>query len=353
MPTTEYKICPRCCMDTTAPEIVFTDTGCNFCDLAERMRPLPYGKHIRWPDMYELLALKTSNEYDVILGLSGGIDSSWCLHLLKKNGIKVLTYTIDNGYNTPQADENILKMVETLEVPFFRYTIDLEKFRELQGAFIKAGLKNIEIPTDHILMASAYEVANTYGIKTIISGGNWATESVMPRSWGYQPRDLKHIKAICGDRAKHILSSLPTCGLLKFNYFKWIKGIKTINLLDYVEYNREEAIQTLQRSYGWEPYLEKHCENYFTWWFQNYYLFTKFGIDKRKAHLSSLILSGQMSRSEALEILQTNPVYPRMGIEEKVLKYPKHEYTDYPNDEKLFEAISSVIRWLRKYANIR
>lgn len=333
-----YQQCRRCCMDSTASEFTLTKDGCYFCDLALANKP----EH----DGFYLDVKNPSGEYDVLLGISGGVDSSYCLHLLHEMGYRVLTFSIDNGWNDPRADENIMKLVEGMKVPFIRYTIDLRKFNDLQSAFIRAGLKNIEIPTDHILMASALELANDYGIKTIISGGNWATESIMPRSWGYQPRDLKHIRGVYRNLTGRTLTGLPVCGLLKWNWYKWVKGIRTINLLDYFPYNRAEAISLLTEKYRYTPYGEKHAESFFTKWFQNFYLFEKFGIDKRKAHLSSLILSGQVTREEALEELQKNPEYPRFGIEAQVLKYPKHEYTDYPNDEKRFEFISKVIKTL-------
>lgn len=335
-----YQQCKRCVSDSTASEFYETPDGCYFCDLALKNKPTG-----RIKDVVDILP--HGNKYDVLLGLSGGVDSSYCLYLLHTMGYNVLTFSIDNGWNDPKADENMMKLVEGMKIPFIRYTIDLDKFKELQGAFINAGVKNIEIPTDHILMASALEIANDYGIKTIISGGNWATESIMPRSWGYQPRDLKHIKAIYKKFTGKTLKGLPVCGLAKWNWYKWWKGIKTINLLDYFNYNREEAIKTLGEKYGFIPYGEKHCENIFTWWFMNYYLFQKWNIDKRKAHLSSLILSGQMTREEAMAELAKNPIYPRLGIEARIMKIQKHEYTDYPNDEKLFEFISKVIKYAR------
>lgn len=325
-------------MDSTASEFYETDNACFFCDLALRNKPTDT----------ILPNLKTNEKYDVLLGLSGGVDSSYCLHLLHGLGIKVLAYSIDNGYNEPLADENMMRMVEGLKIPFIRYTIDLDKFRELQAAFMKAGVKNLEIPTDHILMASAYELASKYGIKTICSGGNWATESIMPESWGYQPRDLRHIKAIYRTFTRESLDGLPTCGLIAYNYYKWIKGIRVVNILDFFSYNREDAIKTLEKEYGWQPYGEKHGESVFTKWFQNFYLYEKWGIDKRKAHLSSLILSGQITREEAMEELTKNPEYPELGIEKKVMAYPKHEHSDYPTDEKLWNFLCKVVRLLRK-----
>lgn len=334
----EQFTCKTCVLDRTAQEIEFTETGCTFCDLARKMQP-----HGDFPPK----DLKTDNEYDVLLGLSGGVDSSYCLHLLIEMGLRPLCFSVDNGWNDPKADENIMRMVEGLKVPFYRYTIDQKKFLELQGAFMKAGLVNVEIPTDHILMATSLELASKYNIKTIISGGNWATESIMPKSWSYPARDLVHIKDVYTKMTGKRLTGLPVCGLLKWNYYKWIRGIRTINLLDYFHYHRGRAIELLQDKYGWKDYGEKHCESIFTWWFQNYYLYERFGIDKRKAHLSSLVVSGQMTRQDALEILKSNPVYPEIGLEQKVLKYPKRSHYDFKTDERRFNRISKLVKLCR------
>jgi tRNA(Ile)-lysidine synthase TilS/MesJ len=326
-------------MDTTAEEITFDDKGvCSFCKIAQKelegLKTLPPFHDIK------------GKEYDCLIGLSGGADSSTVLHEAVKRGLRPLCFSVDNGWNDPKADENIMRMVEKLRVPFFRYTINLDKFKELQAAFLKAGQKNIEIPTDHVLMATTYELASKYNIKWILSGGNVASESIMPASWGYNARDLTHIKSIFKWAFGKRLKGLPTCGLLKWNWYKWVKGINVIYPLDYWNYNRAESIKTLEKEYGWKDYHEKHCESIFTWWFQNYYLFEKFGIDKRKAHLSSLINSGQMSRWEALNILTENPIYPKLGIENMV-NYPYRPYTDFKTDEKLFNAISRIIRFIR------
>jgi len=337
----EYQQCKRCVMDTTATEIEFTDTGCTFCDLAMKMKP-------SFKEKFYIDEMWGEGDYNVLLGLSGGVDSSMCLHYLVEMGIRPLCFSIDNGYNDPKADENIMRLVEGMKVPFYRYTIDLDKFQELQAAFLKSGTKNLEIPTDHILMASTYEMANKYGIKTIISGGNWATESIMPESWGYNARDLTHIRDIYRKFTKKKLTGLPTCSLLQFNWYKWIKGIRIINLLDYFQYNRQEAIQLLQEKYGYQNYGEKHCENIFTWWFQNFYLPEKWNIDKRKAHLSSMIVSGQTTREEALAVLAEDPIYPELGIESRALAYPKMDYTFYKTDERLWKFISTIVRLLRR-----
>lgn len=286
---------------------------------------------------------KPKNPYSCLIGLSGGVDSSTALRHAVGFGLRPLCFSVDNGWNDPKADENIMRLVEGLKVPFFRYTIDQKQFHKLQTAFIRAGVPNIEIPTDHILMATTYEMAAKHKIKWVISGGNVATESIMPPSWGYNARDLVHIKAIYKRFTGKKLEGLPMCGLLKWNIYRWWYGIKILYLLDYISYNRQEAIKILEKKFGWKDYYEKHCESVFTCWFQNYYLFEKFCFDKRKAHLSSLINSGQMTRKEALDILAENPVYPELGIEKRVMKYPKHKHEDYPMD-KWYGRIASFIK---------
>lgn len=328
-------------MDVSAKEITFDKFGvCNFCRGGETM--LDEIANDRLPDM------KGTGKYDVLIGLSGGVDSSMALYHVVKMGLRPICFTIDNGWNDQRADENIMRLVEGMKVPFFRYTIDKKKFEELQGAFMRAGQKNIEIPTDHILMAATYEMALAYGVKWIVSGGNVATESIMPASWGYNARDLVHIKDVYRKMTGKKLTGLPVCSLLKWNWYKWIKGIKICYILDYTTYRRDQSIEILEREFGYKNYGEKHCESVFTAWFQNFYLFEKFGIDKRKAHLSSMIVSGQMTRDEALAILQTSPVYPELGMEERIMRYPRRDYRAFKTDERLFGIISKSIKWINK-----
>lgn len=336
--------CSKCIMDGSAPEIVLTETGCNFCDQARKSLKENEAEKDKIP---QILRQIKGKKYDCLIGLSGGVDSSMVLHHAVRLGLKPLCFGMDNGYNNPKADENVLRMVEKLKVPYIRHEIDKKKFADLQSAFMKAGLKNIEIPTDHIIMAITYEIADRYGIKWILSGGNTATESIMPPSWGYSARDLTHIKDVYKKMTGRKLSGLPTCGLFKWNYYKWIKGMKMLYLLDYLDYNRAESVKLLEQEYGWKDYGAKHEESIFTQWFQNFYLFEKFGIDKRKAHLSSLIASGQMTRSQALFELGANPVYPKLGIEEKVLQYPKREHNEFKQDEWLFNLISKIVRKIK------
>lgn len=342
----DLKYCSKCCMDGSAEEITFNEKGvCCFCIQAQKALKEIEAEKYKLPEIIERIK-KDSKDYDVLIGLSGGADSSTALHHAVKLGLRPLCFSVDTGWNKPEADENIMRMVETLKVPFFRYTIDLKKFKELQSAFIKAGVSNIEIPTDHILMATTYEMAAKYGIKWILSGGNVVTESVMPASWSYSARDLTHIKDIFKKMIGRKLKGLPVCGLLKWNYYKWIKGIRIVYLLDFLNYNRAESIKCLEKEYGFKDTGEKHCENYFTDWHIHYYLFEKFGIDKRKAHFSSLINSGQMTRKEAMDSLAERPVYPELGLEKLIKKFPKRSHYDFKTD-KWFNRISKFVRFLR------
>lgn len=333
-------------MDGTAPEIVLDENGvCNFCHQAESELRSLWATDTSYPPS-EFVAQIIKNDkqkYDCIIGLSGGVDSSYMLHKAVELGLRPLCFSVDNGWNSKESDENILRIVEKLKVPFYRYTIDVPKFQELQGAFMQAGLKNLEIPTDHILMATTYEMAAEYGIKTILSGGNVATESIMPPSWGYNARDLTHIKDVYRRMTGKKLTGLPVCSIWKWNYYRWVKKIKTVYLLDYLNYNRAEAEQILIKEYGFKSTGEKHEESLFTRWFQNFYLFGKWGIDKRKAHYSSMIASGQMTRAEAKEKLLVSPVYPQLGFEPKVSRYLKHEHEEFKMD-RWYNRISKVVK---------
>jgi len=342
----ELKICKRCVMNGSASELVIDADGiCNFCHQAQKALQEIESQKYKLPEIIRRIKEDgRGKKYDCLVGLSGGADSSTVLYHLLKLRLRPLCFTIDNGYNDSRADENIMRLVEGLKVPFYRYTIDLKIFRDLQAAFMKAGQINIEVPTDHILMASSLEMAAKEGIKWIISGGNVKTESVMPQSWGRNARDLPYLKDVYRKEFKRELKGLPMCGLLKWNYYKWIRGIRTFYLLDYLDYNWLESKKMLAEKYGWKDYGAKHEESAWTKWFQSFWLYEKFGIDKRLAHLSSLINSGQLQRSEALEQLKEAPEYPRLGLEKRAMSYPKIRDTDFKSDEWLYKIIGKFVR---------
>ena len=339
-------MCSRCVMTTEANEIYFDEKGiCNFChqwqqsEKERRKQALHPGKVWIY---YELQKAGQGKKYDCILGVSGGVDSSTCLHILAENGIRPFLFSVDNGWNDPKADENIMRLVETLKIPFQREVLDIPKFKELQKAFILSGTRNVEIPTDHVLMALTYKMAAENGIKYIISGGNHFTEGIMPPSYGYQARDLTHIKAIYKKFIGKKLTGLPTISFPQYLYYRFIKGIKILNLLDFYEYKREEAKKTLQEKYGWMDYYEKHEESIFTKWFQNVWLYHIHKIDKRRPHYSAMINSGQMTREEALKKLEIDPPPVEIKLDLGVENITLRSYKEYPTNEWIWNLFSKI-----------
>lgn len=348
-----FKICQRCVLDNIeVPDITFNGQGvCNYCEdwiRREKVRKMYQSEGPLIMDKMRRERIKRKEKYDCLLGLSGGVDSSLCLHYLVQNDIKPLCWSLDNGYNDPKADENVLRMVEKLKVPYQKLTIDLVAFKGLQASFMKAGVKNIEIPTDHILAAAQYQLAERYNIKYIVGGGNHATEGIMPESYGYNARDLTHIKAINRMFNNEDISGLPLMSLPKYIYYRFIRGIQVVNLLDYYDYDRDRAINLLEDEYGYRQYGEKHCENVFTKWFQNFYLLKKWGLDKRKPHYSSMINSGQMKRETALNLLKEYNAYPELGIEQRVMNYQKKDHMDYPNSKWAWDLLTNVYAHLKR-----
>lgn len=326
--------CSLCVMnDKCDPEIKFDNGICNHCYRAEALKNQHRIDKDQLPWVIDQIRKRGKGRtYDCIIGLSGGVDSSYALHILKQHNLRIFAYTIDNGWNTQIADENVMKLVEGLKVPFYRYTIDRKIFRELQAAFINSGVPNAEIPTDHLITTVAWEMARREGVKTIVSGGNWQTESIMPAVFGYSAHDLYHIKQIYKRSTGGNLKGLPTTNLAQYMWYRCVDKIKIVNLLDHCDYNRARAKEELNKLYGWEDYGAKHEESVFTKWFQDVYLPKVHGLDKRRPHLSSMIHSGQMSRQEALNILKTRP-------DEKVLEYVElpnpHKHSDYPDHARL------------------
>lgn|SRR3990167_8363666 len=325
------KTCTICVMsEISDPEIVFDAKEiCNHCYAAQKAQNQHRVDQQNLPWIID--GIKKRGR--CLIGLSGGVDSSWALYQLKQQGVDVVAYHFNNGYNTQKADENVMKLVEGMKVPLFRYVVDKEKFDDLYQAFIKAGIKNLEAVTDHLLFAIAYEMANNEGVKTIISGGNWQTESIMPKHFGEDPRDLYWIKSVYKQMTGKRLKGLPVIPLWKEQYYRLIKGIKFVPILDYVEYNREKAIDKLRQLYGYEHPGGKHEESILTKWFQNIYLPRRYGLDKRIPHFSSMIHSGQITRQQAMEQLKHPPeeVEPPLGGGWGLAD--KKEYDDYPNSK--------------------
>ena len=294
-------------MDTSDPNIIFNDDGnCNHCSQYQRRRfkELPdedEQKKILDKTVEQLRMAGKGREYDCIVGLSGGVDSSYVAYLTAKLGLRPLAVHLDNGWNTELSIKNIENIVSKLNIPLFTHVLDWEMFREIQRSFFKASVPNCEMPTDHAIMAVLFQLANKYGIKYIISGSNLASEGItVPTAWGRDYRDLKHLKAITNRFGECKLKGFPTLSFSQLMYRVFVNGIRFIPILNYVPYVKEDAISELKDELNWREYGRKHGESVFTRFFQEYYLPEKFGYDKRRLHFSVLINSGQMTREEAI-----------------------------------------------------
>lgn len=360
-------------MDTTAEEITFDAKGvCNFCHYFDQnIKPIldrarsGEGKKLLDQIVVVIKRAGQGKPYDSVLGISGGTDSSYLAHLAAELGLRPLVVHVDTGWNSPESELNVKRLVAKLGLDLEIITVDWEEMRDLQLAFYKASVKNCEIPQDHAFLAALYKKAAEIGVHYILSGGNFATESILPRSWGYNAGDLRHLLAIHKRFGTRPLRKFPTLSFVeRYVYYPIVRKIKEVRLLNYVPYNRAEAKRILADRYGWQDYGLKHYESVLTRFFQGYYLPTKFGIDKRKAHLSSLILSGQITREEALEELK-KPPYPskemlerdkayiaeKLGLSleewEEILALPPRDHREFPTSEFLFRAKDSLANALR------
>lgn len=247
-------------------------------------------------------------EYDCLIGLSGGVDSSYVALKLKQLGLRPLALHLDNGWNSNTAVLNIKSIVERLDIDLETYVINWEDVKDLQRAFFKASVPDVEVITDHAILAAQAKVARKYGIKTIILGNNIATESILPAAWHYSKRDAKHIRKIHGAHGEKKLTNFPFYELKDAFRDKFLSIIHMESILSYLPFDKKKALAELKSEIDYVPYPRKHGESKFTQIYQEYYLPRKFGFDKRKAHYSSLIISKQMTRAEAIELLD-HPLY--------------------------------------------
>jgi N-acetyl sugar amidotransferase len=304
-------------MDTSAMDITFDDQGiCNYCnDYLTRTENIIFKeKEQRRMDLEVLIDnVKTAGHgkpYDCVIGVSGGVDSSWALVQSVKLGIRPLAVHMDNGWNSELAQNNIANIVKTLGVDLYTHVIDWNEYRNLMQAFFDADVIDVELLYDNAMLGVNYRQANKYGTKFLLSGSNLATEGMRtPTGWNWLKKDKKNIKAIGKRFGQNKLKTFPSFGTIEFIYFEFIKGIKWIRFLDYFEYNKREAMACLERDYGYKPYPYKHYESVFTRFYQGFILPRKFKVDKRRLHLGVLVASGQMSREEALRDLEGSP-YP-------------------------------------------
>ena len=318
-----YRVCSKTIMDTSDINISFDSEGVsNHFYIYQNFKKnfLDSDPHQMLMDAVKKIKLRRqSSQYDCILGISGGVDSSYLAHYATKIlGLKVLLLHIDTGWNSDIAVQNIRNLAKKLDLTLHTYVLNWETIKDLQRSFFISGVANLDIPQDHAFTACMYNEANKNSINYILSGGNMTSESILPNSFGYDSNDARHLKDIHKRFGNEKLRDYPLFTLYKrFFYYPILKSIKTFRPLDYINFNKEDAKKFLQSEYGWRSYGLKHCESRFTKFFQNHYLPTKFGFDKRKAHLSSLIAANQLSREDA--IIEINkPIYDKDELSDDI-----------------------------------
>ena len=352
-----HKQCTRCIMDNlTDPFIYFDNNGfCNHCiNLLQNNSKYLFQQNISDKKLKTLIdKVKKNgqnNEYDCIVGISGGIDSSYLIYLTAQWGLKPLAVHMDNGWNSKIAVSNIKKLLNKLNIELYTYVLDWEEFKDVQLAFFKASVIEVENPTDMAIMGILHKVAKKFGIKYILSAGNYSTEGISPKHFQYGKKDLKYLRSIHQTFGTLQLKKFPAFGFWEEFVFKFIHGIKILYPLNFFNYQKDKAKNSLVTNFEWEYYGGKHHESIITKFVQRYYLPVKFRIDYRKATYSTMICNGQMSREEALNKIEDSSyneseiendiayIAKKFGISEKefirILNIPQKYYTDYTHADK-------------------
>jgi N-acetyl sugar amidotransferase len=305
--------------------------------------------------------------YDCIMGLSGGVDSTYVAYQAKKLGLRPLAVHFDNGWNSELAVMNIENIVSRLGLDLHTLVVDWEEFRDIQLSYMKASVVDIEVVSDHGIFTTLYKLAKKYKIKYILSGNNVATEYIMPRSWLFNKMDHVNLRSIHKQFGTVPFKTYPVYDTALKKYCNDILHISTVTLLNYLPYNKKAVKELIAKELGWRDYGGKHYESIFTKFYQAYILPTKFHIDKRKAHLSTLICSGQMTKEEALKEL-AQPLYTpealkldyeyvlkKLGLSteefEVIMKLPPKKHTDYPIERGVFDRYP-VLRPLKPLARM-
>lgn len=308
-----YQVCSYCIMDTSDPDITFTSNGrCNHCLSAEinlqHFREVRAENQLVFENQVDEIKRSPGKEgFHAIIGVSGGVDSSFLLHKLRESGLKLLAVHVDAGWNSIEAVGNISRMVTDLDVELETIVIDWQEMKDLQLSYLRSGVINQDVPQDHAFFSSLYKIARKFEIKNVISGSNFATESILPAAWGQNAMDGKQLRAIHSRHGSRNLRTYPITHLMDLYFHSYIKrDYKVVAPLNLLDYSKSAAIKVLQSNYNWKDYGGKHKESRFTDFFQEIYLPERFGIHKKRAHLSSLIVNQEVSRQEALEDVFTS-----------------------------------------------
>lgn len=350
-----YQRCSRCVMDTTDSKITFDEDGvCDHCrNFDTHIKPYWKPKENDFEGLESLAAqirkAGKGRDYDCILGLSGGADSSYLAYIAKEvMHLRPLAFVVDTGWNLNVAVENIEKIVKGLDLDMYTEVINWKEMADLQLSFFKASISSQDFPQDHAIFAGLYNYATKHHIKYVLTGSNNAAEFIRPPlEWIYM-NDLRMALDIHRKFGKVELKTFPLCNIWKYRiWYRYFLGMRRRYPLDYIVYDKAEAEESLHEKYGWTKYANKHYENVFTRFFEGYYLPYKFGFDTRKNVLSNEILAGTMTRDEALEILKQPPYDPdqaeldkayiakKLGVTteefQRIIDQPKKTPADYKN----------------------
>jgi N-acetyl sugar amidotransferase len=364
-----YQICTNCVMDTTDTAITFDEKGvCDHCNnFYNKTLPAWDTGEKGWSALQKIVEkIKKEGEgkdFDCIIGMSGGIDSSYLVYIAKeKLGLRPLVFHVDAGWNSQIAVNNIERIVDKLGLDLYTHVINWEEMKDLQLAYFKSGVPHIDTPQDHAFFATMYNFASKYNVKYILTGANYSTECIRnPVEWMYYQSDVIQLKDIHKKFGKRPLKEYPLTSILWHKiYLPYIKGVKVVRPLNYVPYIKKESMKLLEDQLGWQPYPQKHFESRFTKFYESYWLPEKFGYDVRKVQYASLIVTGQMTREEALEKLK-EPTYDKeiikqdfefiankLGISIDELKgyfdAPNKTYKDYASQENIYKVGAKLLK---------
>lgn len=361
-------VCTRCVLDTSVASLTFDADGvCSYCKESSTRRVNALDPAARDAEFHRIVGdIKRAgrrSRYDCVIGVSGGLDSSYAALVAVRNGLRPLAVHVDNGWNTELAVKNIESIVRGLRLDLVTNVIDWEEFRGIQLSLLRAGVVDLELVSDHAIIAGMYHAARRHRIRYIVTGDNSATEATLPPGWNHRKTDLRNIRAINRAYERATMRTFPKLSTIGMALHNRLLKIRYVGILSYVDFRKEAAMVELERELGWRRYAAKHFESVITRFYQGYILPTKFGIDKRRFHYSLLIQSGQMTREEALADLEKPPYDPKLAEADKIyvckkfgisttefdrlMRQSPRSHYEYPSDDKLVGTLLGVLHGLR------